>query len=604
MAGIERTGVEISIQDSASGPARKIANEFDSVAKGAEGINSALDPRVLDEYNQKLNQIGESYSQLRNKQNGQDQQQSARTNQLRSAVGGVGSGLSSGLTQGSAGNVGGGAVSAAGGLSGLISGLGIPGMVVTAALGGAVITNKLADTYKSRAIPAQRLAGLTDQLSTDFGENTNALRAAMASTVESVSKYGKTYEEGIAAQETFFRAGGSNFDASRAGAYSMAGRGDMSRLSAFSGLTQRYGQTGALDAIEGLKRTQGLGNAQYEELMGGVQDIFSSYLSQGIIKDIPEITKGLGFFGQAGATFQGGLGAQKMMQMNQSVAGAAGLQSQEDFISWRAAQSLTGGGGVWETRKELEKGMTPEFFKSLMSQYEELGYDKEMTMMALQDRFSGLSSTAVENLYGLKGKDITAADIEGVEEGTGESVVTGVISDEQRIVQTLNEMFGQGALDAKAKVLGLSGGALEGLQKFLSGETGMGMDVESIHVQDFVVEGRTRGIGMGDSMGFSGIMEALTTTKRGITIKSSLADDIAEAKERGLTEDQIAEGIGPAVKRATQGDSPGGSKITASEMSDISVILADVLEAIKDTAVAVREDVDLEDNSSQRGQTK
>lgn len=442
-------GAIFSLQDNASTDAKRIAEGFNEVAKSADGISSALDPQILQEYNNKLTQIGEAYSKL---DRGIGQQNRSQVQQMQHAQQ-VFSGMGSAVVQAGRGDVAGGAlggVKSLGALAGKISPLVAGGLALTA--GGGLAANAIANIYGERAGPAGDIARLQGDMGTDIGANTQALRAAMKSTVDSVSKFGKTYEEGAAATQAFLRAGGTDFaGTSQSAAYSLARSADFNRLASFEGMTQRYGMTGSLAAIDALTKAQGLDPKHYEEVMGGFQDIYSGRVSRGITGGTDDLLRSMEFFGKAGVTWKGAQGAQKLQGMNQAVAGAAGLQQQSDLFLYRAAAGF-GGGSMIDIKKRMEGGLTQGMFKGLMGEFDRMGYDETQSILTLSNMF-GLSTTDAEKLYNLRGQGIVGTEytgIGGLAAGEGADVGTGYRENIEGVKQWVSEL-GEGFYDLRAE---------------------------------------------------------------------------------------------------------------------------------------------------------
>jgi hypothetical protein len=574
-----KTGVEIAIQDNASAQARQIATGLNEVAQSADGINSALDPRILEDYNKQLTLIGEKYAQLKNTEKSYEQQQMMRARQSQGMITGMASAAGTGISQLGAGNIGGAAMTAGGGLSSIASLLGGPATLLAGiGLAGGAATNALANQYEQRSGPAQRIAAMAGRFATDVESNTASLREVMASTVESVAKYGKTYEEGMRAQEAYLQAGGRNFAGSRAGAYSMAYGADFGRLAAFEGLGARYGETGGLGVANFVRRQQGLSPAMLEEFVGGIQDIFTSGLSQGIIRSQADIGRGLEFFGRAGATFQGGLGAQKMQGLNQAVAGAAGLQGQSDLFLYRAAAGITGGDMI-ETKKLMEKGMTPELFKGLMSEFDRFGYGKNESILQLS-KMLGVSVTEAEQMYNLKGETPLSTISGDLPAGLGATTETGYIRDVETIKQAIAGGLGAGAFDLRA---GLVGGGADIMSLF--SQMGDSKIAEEIHTKNITA-------------GTIQVTEAFSTDAFGAEVYApakslagvrggyaELIQMIDEARMAGVSETSLYGGIRGAYRDVTSRRGEGGAEITASELETMSDLLRELINAVREPII-------------------
>lgn len=448
------TGVNLTLNDNASAAARRAADALEQVAGAADEVNSALDPRTLDAYNQKLTEIGEAYTKLDKGMKLRDQYQAQNVRQMTNMIQSVGGGI----VQAGRGDVAGGMLTGVKSLAGMAGKILGP---VAAVAGLAIGGSKLADIYGERAVPAQRIAALEGAMGTDIEANTIALMDAMKSTKDSVAKYGKTFEEGARARETFLRAGGTNFAGSGAAAYSLAMAADFGGLAAFTGMGQRYGQTGGLDVVNALMSAQGLGPGQFEEVMGGIQGTFTEALSRGITRSMEDIGISQEYFGRIGPAWQGALGAQRLQGMNQTVAGAAGLQQQSDLFLYRAAAGITPGGDIIEIKKRMERGLTPELFQGLMGEFGRIGYGRTESILQLSKMF-GLSTEASEALYGLgMGGEVSKEQLsEALIAGQGATVTTGYIGNIEDVKQWVAEL-GAGIYDLRADAID---GTIEGFK--------------------------------------------------------------------------------------------------------------------------------------------
>lgn len=457
MSDIE-TGVKINITNDGLSGAKATSDVLENIANQADKVNQALDSQGLDNFNKSLENIGDTFKQITETRLRDNQQQQIQSQQQQrmSGFNKVFSQAGNAIVQAGSGDVGGAGTSGLSSIMGLISKN--PALAVLGGIGltGAIVGNKLAEQYGERAKPASRLAALEGTLGTSIAENDKALQRAMQDTVDSVAQYGKTYEEGTRAREQFLRSGGRNFDKTGAGAYSLFYGSDMGQLAAFEGQTQRYGQEGGLQTTRALLESQGLGPGQYDEVLGGLQDTFSSFLSRGIIKPLEEIAQSQEFFSRAGDTFKGALGSQRLQGMNQVITGAGRLGSQDDIFAYRAAQEMTDG-GIWETRKQLEQGLTPEMFKGLIQQYEEFGLNQEQQMIKFSDYF-GLGATATEKLFNLKDQDIETGKFRSLMDqqlpsGAGKSTITGYNEDVENITQDIASTLGETAYETRATIV-------------------------------------------------------------------------------------------------------------------------------------------------------
>lgn len=573
-----KTGVEISLQDNASAQARQIAAGLNQIVDSADGINSALNPKILEDYNRQLSQIGEKYAQLKNTERNYEQQQMARARQAT----GLASTAGTAFTQLGTGNVGGAAMTAGGGLSSLASLLGGPAALVAGiGLAGGVATNALANQYEQRAAPAQKIAALTGRFATDMEKNTASLREVMQSTVESVAKYGKTYEEGAAAQQAYIMSGGRNFARSQAAAYSQAYGLDFTRGAAFEGQLARYGQTRGLDWANAVRRSQGLSPAMLQEIMGGIQDIFQTGLSRGVIRTPSQIGRGLEFFGKAGPTWQGGLGAQKVQGLNQALAGASGLQNQSDIFLYRAAAAQ--GGNMIDIKKRMEAGMTPELFKNLMDEFDRFGYGKNESIMQLSRMF-GLSVTDAEKMYNLRGEKAMTGGVSGLPAGMGKTIESQYTGNIEAVKQKVAGQMGGKAFDVRA---GLVQGGANLLQNLFS-------NIGDIKAQKLIVQSEERQQSAQNRVFTEEMFNNMFSSVRGIKGvvpgASKFGQMLDEALKAGVSGADIYGAVGAKYAQFRKGGSEAGIALGAGELKTLQSLLSDLIDATKDTAKAVRED--------------
>jgi len=586
------TGAIISLQDNASATAKRVAEGFQEVTKGADGINSALDPRVLEEYNNKLTQIGEAYSKLNR---GMQQSQSQQMQHAQQVF----AGMSSSVVQAGRGDVAGGALSGVkslAGLAGKISPAVAGGLAAVAGVG--IAGNALAGIYGERAGPAGDIARLSGDMGTDIAANTLALRDAMSSTVDSVAKFGKTFEEGAAAAQVYLRAGGKDFGGSQAASYSLAYGADFNRLAAFEGTTERYGMTGGLAAIDALRKAQGLKPGQFEEVLGGFQDIRSGRLSRGITGGESDLLRSMEFFGKAGATWQGALGAQKVQGMNQAVAGAAGLQQQSDLFLYRAAAGITPGGSMIDIKKRMEGGLTQEMFKGLMGEFGQMGYGDTESILTLSRMF-GLSTTDAEALYGLRGQGLSGTQFEnlgGLGAGAGATIETGYQANIEGVKQWVSEL-GEGFYDLRAEGVDAT---IEAFKNLVDVTETITTTVESFFdigtmessIREQAIKDKERNDARREVQIATDFRHSLGVDQMFTPGVSGFYKRIKEAEAAGVDITDIYTATGSAYQRSI-----GDRNLDQSELSILAKLLQDLIDVNKTTADNTGKDAEFEDKS-------
>lgn len=474
----QEAGIRLTLQADVSQSASQAAGELNQIAQSADVINESLDPKVLDDYNRKLTEIGENYSRIRNNQ--RNQAMSAQR-----AVSQVGGAVNTGLSQTMAsGDVVGGAIGGAKGLGGLLTGLGPLGAAAGLAIGGLGVANMGANYYFGRSEPARRLAGMQGLYGFDPAENSERLRNTMNRVIDQVAEYGHTYEQGTQAVQGFLLAGGTNFESTRAAQYSAAYGVDLNQTMAFEGGGQRFGENRGLQATRALVHGQGLLPSMFGEMMQGLNESFQQTLSMGIVRGFDDIARSQMYFSGAGQTWTGALGQQRVAQMDQAVRGAAGLGNQSDIFMYRAASQL-GGGGLLETRKMLEQGMTPELFQGVRGQLERYGYGRTESILQMSRMF-GLSTTAAEDLYDMRGA--SQAEFNELLKGdlappVGQTTETEYIGSVEGIKQAVGNV-GATLFDTKQNIAETGEKLVKFMESLVSGDREMPIEYAGITVEN------------------------------------------------------------------------------------------------------------------------
>ena len=124
---------------------------------------------------------------------------------------------------------------------------------------------------------------------------------------------------------------------------------DLSNIQRLSGLSLRYG--GDPDAVQtayaGLSAS-GMGKGQFDEFLTSMQRIMEDGIEKGFAKGAGEIAGNMALLSRLSggdALWTGEQGANRLMRMDAAVAGATGLKSVEDVVSFSVARDLMGGNG-------------------------------------------------------------------------------------------------------------------------------------------------------------------------------------------------------------------------------------------------------------------
>lgn len=453
-----QTGVDITLGDQgASSNARRIAESLSEVTHRAEELNSALDPDKLDKTLQKLDDVMQKQSQSGKRQVQEFEIQSRNVQQTINQVG------SSVQQVGKGDVVGGGASLAQAGVGKALMAAGPAGAIVAGAVAAIIGANKLSEVYEGRMGYGMQVAAVMGEYTENIRDNSELIRNAMKDTTHAVAEYGKTFEEGSQAAREFMVAGGKSQDYQRAildaAHYSTAYGADMMQAARFQGIVGRYGAGNTpLDVVNGLMQSQGYGSWAYDELLSGMETIFTGALSGGVVKNIVDIAQAQEFFGRAGEQYRGALGANFIQNMDQQVAAAANLGKQEDIFLYRAASSLVGGDPI-KARLLLEEGFSGargvELYQAYMGQLGRFTNNDPNTMMSLIHEGLGTNWHQAVALYGLKdrGMELNEEDFKKqLAHNLGRSVESDYLGDVEEI-KSLVSAIGSDTFDIKSAIV-------------------------------------------------------------------------------------------------------------------------------------------------------
>lgn len=556
--------------------ARMASEAFNDVAHSADNINSAFDPSMLEQYNARLTQIAESYSKLNRETTRQQQAQVNQMRQMQNVMGSMGGGV----TAAGAGSLSGMGGAAGKGLTGLLSMIPGAGLAAAALVTGGMTALKLSETYMGRAETAGNIAAMQSGLGGDMMENTRALNRAMKDTAGYLTKFGKTYEEAGQATEAFLRAGGKDLEGTGMGAFAMAFPfANIANVARTSGTFQRYGGGNLTGMSTALMNMQGLEPAQIEEIMTGISDIFTEGLSRGVVRQSEDITRNLEFFGRAGSTWQGALGAQRVAGLNQVAAGAGHLQSQQDLMLYRAAQNVLGeNASPLAIRKYLEQGMSADLFMGLGEEYKKFGYNREESIYALENQF-GIGATAAEGLYGRWGgqgavtdEDLAKAGI--IKKGTGQTSTTVMNEFLQEIEDFIIRVGGGATTTGLAQAGTFASDMIDKIKN---------RDLATIGstIHDALFEGGSVPVHIAEANAASRFRSSALANP--IPGARQVMDLIMEAEGGGMSTQDIYSRIGAKYQEFA----PGG--FNAQERSELATLLGLVKDAVDNVTGAVKE---------------
>jgi hypothetical protein len=450
-----QTGVTVTLDDQTSSSSRRVAESLAEITRRAEELNSSLDPDKLDKTFQKLNELSQKQSKIGQRENQEFAIQGRNVQQTINQI-------SSGATQAGKGDVIGGGGNATLGLLSMAKGAGAAGIIGGVALAAVLGANKFSEVYEGRMGYGMQVAAVMGEYTDNIRQNSELIRNAMKDITHAVSEYGKTFEEGAEAAKAFMIAGGASSNYQRAildaSHYSTAYGADFIKLSQFQGTVERYGGgTLPLDIINGVLQAQGLKGGQYDELLSGMESIFTNALSGGIVKNIVDIAQAQEFFGRAGDQYKGAMGANFIQTLDQSVAAATNLGKQEDVFLYRAASGMRGGNFI-ETMKLLEEGFSGEggvdLFKRYMEQLRQFTGGDTETILKLMTSGLGIDYHQAEALYNLSGKAFTEEELrKTLPHDYGRSMESEYTKDLEQIKSYLSSLASN-TFDIKAGLIG------------------------------------------------------------------------------------------------------------------------------------------------------
>jgi hypothetical protein len=166
---------------------------------------------------------------------------------------------------------------------------------------------------------------------------------------------------------------------------------------------------------------------QYQEFLQSMQKVFEDGMAKGIVKGSQEIAGDMSFLAQMSgnsALWQGEQGANRLMGMNNAIAGATGLSSTSDILTFRAAQSIAPdkGNGYVDAMMLMEKGFDPKLLKAQMGLIAGGGREEQIERVRQMFGFNYTTSTNFLDDYnerGKTGKEMTEEDFKKYSKNPG-----------------------------------------------------------------------------------------------------------------------------------------------------------------------------------------
>lgn len=226
-----------------------------------------------------------------------------------------------------------------------------------------------------------------------LGEPSNIL----ADVAENANRYGFDASVGIAVKSALAEYSNASGGLNQSLLFSRQFGVDSTTLAGFYGNAAQYGQGNALDYVGGTLETQGVGRGRFREFLDAFSSIFTSSLSDGVVRSFADISASMNFLSKGGQTWIGEQGARKLGQMDSVLRGAIGIKSDQDAMLYQAI--MRDGEDYWSVAQRMEQGMTPENMKAVADQlWAETGGNANDIKHKLMSTF-GFSATDTVKLY-------------------------------------------------------------------------------------------------------------------------------------------------------------------------------------------------------------
>ena len=266
--------------------------------------------------------------------------------------------------------------------------MGPVGWTILAVAAVGAVTNALSKQYEQAMPEAMKQTAEFGELTGDYNGNHKAFVASMDLASNAASKFGYTLQDGVTALHEFAQAGVSRANAMASlpndfGYARMYGL-DPSETAGFDAKITRYlGSDNWLGKAAYGAEKEGLGPGQYKEFLDSTLSIFQEGLSRGIVKGFGSMEQAQVLFGHAGKQWQGGLGAQRIQELDRGMAAGTSLDKETDVLEYNAARADMIKQGyknpkyndvfAWE-----EGGVSahPEMFKAIMDGFDKYGKDQ------------------------------------------------------------------------------------------------------------------------------------------------------------------------------------------------------------------------------------
>lgn len=213
--------------------------------------------------------------------------------------------------------------------------MGTIGAILASVAGVAFAINAISEQYQKQ-IPI--LAALNAQM----GSGPTGFLDKMKDLSKIASKFGNSLEEAMAAGKGLTEVSGSTKERTMEDLRKILnyGRGlgvDPQTLARAQGLSTRFGMEGnPLGLMLGGLQESKMGRGLFKEFLSSTLSIFEEGLSKGVTRGFKDIVTTQAWMAQGGPLFQGQYGLQRFRKMEQGMAGATELKSENDVIMYRS----------------------------------------------------------------------------------------------------------------------------------------------------------------------------------------------------------------------------------------------------------------------------
>ena len=395
----------------------------------------------------------------------------------------------------------------------LLGTLGVVGMV-----GGAVMAggNAVSEQYENSL-------GAMNSLNKTFGGMTNLKTAAQNNSQamdfyqqlkDEANKIGMALDDFAEVVVDMSKYGVGNYNKAKAmslnaGQWANFTNSDITTLQNFQGLTKRYGNDeNSLKTAYGGAMASGLEKGQYEEYLVSIQKIIEDGIANGYMRSTEDIANNLTMLARLSGgneLWKGEQGANRLMKMNQGIAGAVELQSVSDMIIATAAKStaetmrskgtlknVIGGkdrnGNLVSDRETgtyldymllMEQGTNPEMFGNIVDGIKALEGDSVTGQVEQFRKAFKLNYAGAIDIYNMT-KELDAGTL--TKDAFQKRVVSmqtdaNYMSDEQKKQQVANDIhaiaakIGKSAFDIKMEGLGKLEDITQSIYNYLAKDT-------------------------------------------------------------------------------------------------------------------------------------